>query len=87
MSINIKYTPEFIRSYKKQIKPLQEEIEAKILELGNASNHKTLKVHKLHGRLRGYWSFSINYKYRIIFRYVEKNTIAIVTVGDHSIYN
>lgn len=47
---------------------------------------KTLKTHKLSGKFSGYYAFSIDYNYRIIFRYMKKDTIVFVAIGDHSIY-
>jgi len=59
----------------------------KIEEFQNYDNHKRMSVHKLHGKKKDFYSFSINYKYRILFQYNDKNTITLLTFGDHSIYN
>ena len=45
-----------------------------------------LKTHKLHGELNEYWSFSVNYKIRIIFKFINKNVVAFYLIGDHDIY-
>ncbi len=45
-----------------------------------------LKTHKLKGSLKGFLSFSINQRYRIIFEMITPNTIWFHSVGDHSIY-
>ena len=47
---------------------------------------KTLQVHKLQGKFDGYNSFYIDYNYRIIFRFIEKDTALFIAIGDHSIY-
>ena len=88
MNIVVKYAPEFVRLYNKLGFALQEEIREKITLFKDPTNHRQLKVHKLHGRLRDRYSFSVNYKYRIIFEYDPKdNRIVILkTVGDHEIY-
>ena len=31
-----------------------------------------LKTHKLKGELQGYWSYSINYQYRVLFRFLKR---------------
>lgn len=49
--------------------------------------HPSLRLHKLHGRLSDFWSISVDRKFRIIFRYVEKDTILFIGVGTHAIYN
>lgn len=46
----------------------------------------SLRTHKLLGKLKNYWSFSINYQYRIVFRFIDKNKILFVDVGTHEIY-
>lgn len=46
-----------------------------------------LKTHKLHGSLAGHWSFSIQYKYRIMFRFLAPDQAYFIDAGDHSIYN
>lgn len=45
-----------------------------------------LKTHKLSGRLKDYWAFSVNYKYRIIFSFMEKNEARFYVIGTHEIY-
>ncbi|MFA6535929.1 MAG: type II toxin-antitoxin system RelE/ParE family toxin [Candidatus Paceibacterota bacterium] len=47
--------------------------------------NSSLDTHKLHGKLRNQWSFSVNRKCRIIFEFVDKNVI-FLDIGDHSLY-
>lgn len=85
--MEIVYTPEFLRSLKKLPHELQEEAIEKIDLFRDLLNHKKLKVHKLKGMLRGRYSFSVNYKTRIIFRYVRKPKEAVLlAIGDHDVY-
>ena len=86
MTITVRFMPEFIRSYSRLEKDLQIEVEEKIGLFKKCSNHTRLKVHKLHGRLNGSLSFSVNYKYRVVFEYADSKTIILKTVGDHDIY-
>jgi mRNA-degrading endonuclease YafQ of YafQ-DinJ toxin-antitoxin module len=86
MSIEIAYRPEFVRQYSKLDKDLQLEVREKIELFKDRNNHKILKVHKLHGRLAHRLSFSVNYKYRIVFEYLTDNEVALKTIGDHDIY-
>ena len=46
-----------------------------------------LKTHKLKGRLNEFWAFSIDFRYRIIFKFQNKDIVKFYTVGDHSLYN
>lgn len=84
--IVIRYRPTFIRQYKKLAPALQIEVKEKIELFKENPHHPFLKTHKLKGRLAGFWSFSVNYAYRIIFVYEKKDTAALLVVGDHSIY-
>jgi len=45
-----------------------------------------LKTHKLTGRLKKYYSFSINRQYRILFVIEDKRKITFIDIGTHSIY-
>lgn len=82
----ILYKPTFLRSFKKLYPDLQDEVEEVITRLAHRKNHKTLRVHKLTGRLGGCWSCSVNYQYRIIFAYERKDAVVLLDVGDHDVY-
>ena len=84
--MKILYSSKFVRSYKKlpnKIKDLAKEKE-KIFRK-NPFDPK-LKAHKLSGKFKNYWSFSIGYKHRIIFRFAEINVIYFYKIGTHRIY-
>lgn len=86
--MKIIYSSKFAREYKKlpnNIKDAAEEHEA--LFRKDPFDPK-LKTHKLKGKLSGFLSFSIGYKYRIIFEFAkDKNTVYFHSVGDHDIYD
>ena len=84
--MKIIYSPKFIRQFKKLIPSLQEEILEKIEFFKLEKNHKVLRVHKLHGDLKGSLSFSVNYQYRIVFEYIDDKKISFLAIGDHDIY-
>ncbi len=44
-----------------------------------------LKTHKLTGKLTNYWSFSITYHLRIMFEFMDKESVGLVD-GTHEIY-
>lgn len=85
--LEIIYTPSFIKQISRLETDLYEETLEKIELLKNSANHKKLKIHKLKGPLAGRFSFSVNYKTRIIFGYLSKKEIILHAVGDHSVYN
>ncbi|MCK4386910.1 MAG: type II toxin-antitoxin system mRNA interferase toxin, RelE/StbE family [Candidatus Pacebacteria bacterium] len=82
----IGYSPKFVKQYKRLNFELRQEIKEKIKLLDQSVNHKYLKVHKLHGLWKKCYSFSVNYKTRIIFEYKSKETIVLLSVGDHNVY-
>ena len=84
--LEINYKPSFICSYNEAEVSLREEIKEKITLFRNKINHKNLKVHKLHGNLKDCYSFSVNYKTRIVFEYLSKKEVALLAVGDHDLY-
>lgn len=67
-------------------KGLRDDIYEKITMLSDESQHVRLKVHKLHGRMNGLYSFSVNYKMRVVFEKTSKKTYLCHIVGDHSLY-
>ncbi len=84
--MEVVYKPTFIRQYKKLLKALQQEIKEKIGLFEKEPDHSFLKVHKLHGKLKGFSSFSVNYEYRIVFEYETKKRVALLSVGNHDVY-
>ena len=47
--------------------------------------HPLLRTHKLKGRLADLYSFSVDAKYRILFRFYKQGVI-FLDIGDHDIY-
>ena len=84
--IQVYFKPTFVKQMNKLEKELVREVFEKIELFKDEKNHQLLKVHKLHGRLSGRYSFSVNYRYRIVFGYESKNEVVLLDVGDHDIY-
>lgn len=87
MIIKVHFKPTFIKKFKKLENNLQEEVLDKIELFKKIENHKQLKVHKLNGVLSGRYSFSVNYKFRIVFVYLSKTEAVLLSVGDHEVYD
>ncbi len=84
--MEILYWPKFAKYFKKLPVEIQKiAIEKEKLFRKNPFD-SILKTHKLHGILNEYWSFSVNYKIRIIFKFIDKNTVGFYLIGDHDIY-
>lgn len=83
--VQILFKATFIKQVKELEKSLMEEVFEKIELFKDRKNHKMLKVHKLHGKLFGRFSFSVNYSFRIVFRYDGENAV-FLDIGDHDLY-
>lgn len=83
------FAPAFVRQLKSLSVGLQEEALEKIEMFGNLKNHRKLKVHKLRGRLKGRYSFSVNFSTRIIFCYLKTKLkeACLLAIGDHEVYD
>ncbi len=78
--------PAFLRQMNRLEDDLVSEVHEKIALFKDIRNHTSLKVHKLHGPLSGWWSFSVNYRTRIVFRYDSKKVAVLLAIGDHDVY-
>jgi addiction module RelE/StbE family toxin len=84
--MTIAYSSSFKRAFKKRIKN-RAETEVKFWEmiklfLENPFDER-LKTHKLSGKLRDLWSFTIEYDVRVIFYFAEEQKAVFVDVGKH----
>ncbi|MBI3109565.1 type II toxin-antitoxin system mRNA interferase toxin, RelE/StbE family [Candidatus Daviesbacteria bacterium] len=46
----------------------------------------SLKTHKLTGKLKNYWSFSVSFNLRVMFQFAKQETVAFIDIGGHEIY-
>ncbi|MBI2436792.1 MAG: type II toxin-antitoxin system mRNA interferase toxin, RelE/StbE family [Candidatus Magasanikbacteria bacterium] len=83
---DIFYSPKFIKEYRRLPVQIQEMAEQKEKLFRFNPFDPRLKTHKLSGKLRGCWAFSINHNYRIIFTFESEKEIRFHTIGTHSIY-
>lgn len=83
---DIHYSSKFVRSLKKIPPELKREIQKREVIFKNNCFDKKLKTHKLTGKLSGLWSFSLTYKHRVLFEFIDRNSVGFIDVGDHSIY-
>ncbi len=85
-AIKVCYKPSFIRQLNKLPVGLQEEVIAKIELFKHTQNHKALEVHKLKGKLKLSYGFSVDFRNRVVFDYLSDDEVVLLTVGDHDIY-
>lgn len=48
--------------------------------------HPGLETHKLKGPLAEFWSFSVNKKFRVLFRFLGNNAVLYYDIDTHDIY-
>ena len=84
--LNLIYAPAFVKQFKKLEPALQNEVLEKIEIFKDGKSHQSLKVHKLHGVFKSCYSFSVNYKTRIVVDYLSKSEVSLLAVGDHDLY-
>lgn len=84
--MKITYSPKFRREYRKLAKSAKLLAEKKEHVFRADPFDQSLKTHKLHGYLQKFWSFSIDYRHRIVFEFIDERTVYFHSVGDHDIY-
>lgn len=82
----IRFKPSFVRDLKKLSSDIREEALEKMDLFKDLTNHQKLKVHKLQGKLKNRYSFSVTYSHRIVFSYENKDTVIFTAIGTHDIY-
>lgn len=85
--MEIYYDPLFKRQYRKLPIPLQKLAKEKEKLFRINPFDPRLKTHKLFGELKDFWSFSISYSHRIIFRFADNDTVWFYQTGTHDIYD
>ncbi|MBI3333387.1 MAG: hypothetical protein HYZ93_04775 [Candidatus Omnitrophica bacterium] len=45
-----------------------------------------LKTHPLKGKLKGLWSYSIDYRHRILLEFLDSNDVLYHDIGSHDLY-
>ncbi len=80
------YSTQFKKSLKKYAKGRKNLIKKRINLFLEDPFHPSLKTHKLKGKLKGLYSFSVDYNLRILFEFIEEDTVGFIDIGTHSIY-
>ena len=84
--MTISYSSKFSREYEKLPKELKIKAKEKERIFRDDPFDPRLDTHKLHGKFRDCWAFTIIGPYRIMFKFVSKGQVDFINVGDHDIY-
>lgn len=84
--IEIAFSASFKRAFKKRVAG-NANTEARFWErvetFKNNPFDPTLRTHKLSGKLKELWSFSIEYDLRVIFYFVSEQRSLFIDIGTH----
>ncbi len=84
--INIIWDRGFKKIYKKKVKN-DDELKNKFwdaVELFSKNPFDPrLRTHKLTGKLKGLWAFSVAYDCRVIFKFMDSDNVLLIDVGGH----
>ena len=83
--MKIYYHPRFTNSYQKFSLSIKNKAETKEHIFRKNPFDQRLKIHKLHGKIKNFWSFSIDAKYRIVFEF-DNSDVIFLDIGNHKIY-
>ena len=84
--MEIEYSSHFRNAYQKLTVKVQKNAEQKEKLFRDNPYDSRLKTHKLHGKFKGFHSFTIDRKKRIVFKFVSPHKVIFLDVGDHDIY-
>jgi addiction module RelE/StbE family toxin len=76
-------SPKFKRSYKKLPKRIKIKAEKQEKIFRNKAFDPCLHTHKLHGKEKEYWAYSVDKRYRIIFVFLNNNRVLYLDIGTH----
>jgi addiction module RelE/StbE family toxin len=83
--IEIAFSSSFKRAFKKASK--NKSVEKKFWEKTevfiNQPFHTSLRTHKLSGKLKDLWSFTVEYDLRVIFYFTDKSHAIFIDIGTH----
>ena len=76
----------FEKRYRKLDKKIKDAAKEKEAVFRADPFHPSLDTHKLHGKDKDMWAFSINRKYRIKFIFLRNGDVLFLDIGLHDIY-
>ena len=84
--VEITFSSSFRRAFKKRIKgdlDLEARFWQKVEQFTIDPFNQSLKTHKLSGKLKDLWSFTLEYDERVLFYFTEDGNAVFVDIGSH----
>ncbi len=86
--MTIYLTSKFKKAYRRLPKQIKEKAKEKEKVFRKGPFNSQLETHRLHGKHKDYWAFSVDKSYRIMFQFLNatKTKVAFLNIGTHKIY-
>ncbi len=82
--MNVSTTETFDRLFKKLPKPIQKKAVKKTELFQDNPFHPSLRIEKLHPKGHQVWSFRIDIRYRIVFKFIGAHLAELRYIGHHN---
>lgn len=84
--VTVRVTPSFERAFRRLPRPIQRLANERDQLFQSNPYNPSLKTHKLKGELDGFLAYSVNFNYRVLFRFINDREILYYDIGRHDIY-
>ena len=84
--MKVSFSSSFKRVFKKRIKGnsvIEAKFWKKLEKFTDNPFERSLKTHKLSGKLEDLWSFSVDYDVRVLFYFVDKENAIFIDIGSY----
>ena len=84
--MKVSFSSSFRRAFKKRVKgkvELESKFWSKLKIFIENPFDPSLKTHKLSGKLKNLWSFSLEYNERVLFYFTEDENAVFIDIGNH----
>ena len=82
----IEHSTKYLRSFRKLPQHIQQRAREKERIFRQDPFDTRMKTHKLHGKFADYWACSVDYTYRVVFRFLDGHAALFFDIGPHHIY-
>ncbi len=82
----VHFSTRFFKSFSKLPASLQTLAKGKDVWFRTNPFDARLRTHKLKGALAGSWAYSVNHRYRVLFRFITDDEVLYYDIGPHTIY-
>ena len=84
--IELVWYKSFARAYKKVVKKnpgIREKLKEALELFVKNPYHPVLGTHKLSGKLKGHHAFILEYDFRVVVKFIDKEKVALISIGKH----